>query len=66
MAKLTKKAKRLLQKIEKNKLFSLDAAALIKSYSFCKIDESVDIAVRVIQEKRIKWLGGVVTLPWYW
>ena len=46
MAKLTKKQKEALSKIEKNKIYSLDeASALVKEVNFAKFDASVDIAV---------------------
>jgi large subunit ribosomal protein L1 len=63
MAKLTKKAKRGLLKIE-NKLLK-DAAALIKVIASAKFDESVDIAVRlgVDPRKANQMVRGVVTLP---
>jgi hypothetical protein len=44
-SKIDKKAKELLQKIDKNRMCDEDAA-LIKVICICKIDESVDIAVR--------------------
>jgi ribosomal protein L1 len=69
MAKLTKKQKELLQKFEKNKLYSLkDASALIKEVASAKFDESVDIAVVwvLIQEKQIKWLEECNIASWNW
>jgi large subunit ribosomal protein L1 len=54
MAKLTKNKKRLL-KIDKNRMFFKDAAALIKVVASAKFDESVDIAVRLGVDPRIKW-----------
>jgi large subunit ribosomal protein L1 len=66
MAKLTKKQKEAVSKIEKNKLYSLkDAAALIKVVASAKFDESVDIAVRlgVDPRKANQMVRGVVTLP---
>lgn len=66
MAKLTKKQKEAISKIEKNKLYSLkDAAALIKVVASAKFDESVDIAVRlgVDPRKANQMVRGVVTLP---
>jgi large subunit ribosomal protein L1 len=46
MAKLTKKSKRGCFKIDKNRMYSLKDAALIKKL-LAKFDESVDIAVRL-------------------
>ena len=66
MAKLTKKQKEAVSKIEKNKLYNLkDASALIKLVASAKFDESVDIAVRlgVDPRKANQMVRGVVTLP---
>ena len=66
MAKLTKKQKEAVSKIEKNKLYALkDASALIKEVASAKFDESVDIAVRlgVDPRKANQMVRGVVTLP---
>jgi len=66
MAKLTKKQKEAVAKIEKNKLYSLkDASSLLKVVASAKFDESVDIAVRlgVDPRKANQMVRGVVTLP---
>ena len=66
MAKLTKKQKEALSKIEKNKVYSLeDASALVKEVNFAKFDASVDIAVRlgVDPRKANQMVRGVVSLP---
>ncbi len=66
MAKLTKKQKEALAKIDKNKLYSLkDASALLKTVASAKFDESVDIAVRlgVDPRKANQMVRGVVSLP---
>ena len=66
MAKLTKKQKEALSKIEKNKIYSLDeASALVKEVNFAKFDASVDIAVRlgVDPRKANQRVRGVVSLP---
>ena len=66
MAKLTKKQKEALSKIEKNKIYSLDeASALVKEVNFAKFDASVDIAVRlgVDPRKANQMVRGVVSLP---
>lgn len=66
MAKLTKKQKEALSKIDKNKLYSLtDASALVKEITTAKFDASVDIAVRlgVDPRKANQMVRGVVTLP---
>ena len=47
MAKLTKKQKEAVAKLEKNKAYSLEeASALVKEVNTAKFDASVDIAVR--------------------
>ena len=66
MAKLTKKQKEALSKIEKNKIYSLDeASALVKEVNFAKFDASVDIAVRLGVDLRRanQMVRGVVSLP---
>ncbi|NAS29672.1 50S ribosomal protein L1 [Flavobacteriaceae bacterium R38] len=66
MAKLTKKKKEALSKIDKNKLYSVDeASALVKEITNVKFDASVDIAVRlgVDPRKANQMVRGVVTLP---
>ena len=48
MAKLTKKHKEALAKVDSNKLYSLkEASALLKEITYTKFDASVDIAVRL-------------------
>jgi len=66
MAKLTKKQKEALAKIESNKFYSLDEAAkLVKEVNYAKFDASVDMAVRlgVDPRKANQMVRGVVTLP---
>ena len=66
MAKLSKRLKEAQQKIDRNKLYSLEEASkLIKEVSKAKFDESVDIAVRlgVDPRKANQMVRGVVTLP---
>ncbi|MBU3823046.1 50S ribosomal protein L1 [Flavobacteriaceae bacterium XHP0103] len=66
MARLTKKQKEALAKIEKGKLYSLDeASALVKEITNTKFDASVDIAVRlgVDPRKANQMVRGVVSLP---
>lgn len=66
MAKLTKKHKEALAKVEKNKLYSLtEASSLVKEVSYVKFDASVDVAVRlgVDPRKANQMVRGVVTLP---
>jgi large subunit ribosomal protein L1 len=66
MGKLTKNRKAAVEKIEAEKEYSLsDAAALVKSISSAKFDESVDLDIRlgVDPKKADQMVRGVVTLP---
>src|SRR5690554_2807639 len=66
MARLTRKQKEALSKIEKGKLYSItEASALVKDITNTKFDASVDIAVRlgVDPRKANQMVRGVVTLP---
>lgn len=66
MARLTKKQKEALAKIEKGRVYSLnDASALVKDITSTKFDSSVDIAVRlgVDPRKANQMVRGVVSLP---
>lgn len=66
MAKLTKKQKVAVSKIDRNKFYSLsDASALLKEIAYAKFDESVDIAVKlgVDPRKANQMVRGVVSLP---
>lgn len=66
MAKLSKKRKEALAKIDKNKLYSLDEAVkAVKETSYTKFDASVDIDVRlgVDPRKANQMVRGTVTLP---
>lgn len=66
MAKLTKKQKEALAKIDKDKLYSInEGAALVKDITNVKFDASVDLAVRlgVDPRKANQMVRGVVTLP---
>lgn len=66
MARLTRKQKEALAKIEKGKLYSLDeASALVKEITNTKFDASVDLAVRlgVDPRKANQMVRGVVSLP---
>ena len=66
MARLTKKQKEALAKIEKGKVYSVDeASALVKEISNTKFDASIDLAVRlgVDPRKANQMVRGVVTLP---
>ena len=66
MAKISKKRKEALSKIDRASLYSLaDAASLVKEITTTKFDASVDIAVRlgVDPRKADQMVRGVVSLP---
>ena len=66
MAKLTKKRKLALAKVDQTKQYSLvEAAALVKEVTYTKFDSSVDIDVRlgVDPRKADQMVRGVATLP---
>jgi len=67
MAKLTKRRKELISKVDKKKQYSSfkEAATVIKEIANAKFDESVDIAVRlgVDPRKTNQMVRGTVTLP---
>jgi large subunit ribosomal protein L1 len=66
MARMTKKKKEALAKVDQNKLYSVsDASSLVKEITNAKFDASVDIAVRlgVDPRKANQMVRGVVTLP---
>lgn len=67
MAKISKKRKEALSKIDRASLYSLaDAASLVKEITTTKFDASVDMAVRlgVDPRKADQMVRGVVTLPY--
>lgn len=66
MAKLTKKQKEALSKVEAGKIYNLEeASALVKEVNTAKFDASVDLAVRlgVDPRKANQMVRGVVSLP---
>ena len=66
MAKISKKRKEALSKIDRASLYTLaDAASLVKEITTTKFDASVDMAVRlgVDPRKADQMVRGVVTLP---
>lgn len=66
MAKLTKKQKEALSKLDKNQAYTInEAAALVKEITNVNFDASVDLAVRlgVDPRKANQMVRGVVTLP---
>lgn len=63
---LTKNQKRVLEKIEEDKVYTLEeASALIKEITFTKFDSSIDLSVRlgVDPRKANEMVRGIVTLP---
>lgn len=66
MAKLTKKQKEALSKVEKGRIYTLEeGSGLVKEVNTAKFDASVDIAVRlgVDPRKANQMVRGVVSLP---
>ena len=66
MATLTKNKKRIQDKIELGKQYSLaEASALVKEVSVTKFDASIDLSVRlgVDPRKANEMVRGIVTLP---
>jgi len=66
MGKLTKSKKLALEKVEADKIYTIDeAAALVKEITTTKFDASVDMDVRlgVDPRKANQMVRGVVTLP---
>ena len=66
MARLTKKQKEAVAKIDKSKIYSLqEASVLVKDITNTKFDASVDLAVRlgVDPRKANQMVRGVVSLP---
>ncbi|NQW42079.1 MAG: 50S ribosomal protein L1 [Bacteroidetes bacterium] len=63
---LTKNRKKVLEKVENNKVYSLaDASKMLKDITFTKFDSSVDIDVRlgVDPKQANQMVRGVSTLP---
>ncbi len=66
MAKLTKKQKTQVGKVDSNKLYPLtDAIALVKEFATAKFDESIDVAVQlgIDAKKSDQVVRGAVVLP---
>ncbi len=66
MAKLTKKKKEALAKVDKTKMYSLaEAVQLIKEITYTKFNASVDLDIRlgVDPRKANQMVRGIVTLP---
>ncbi len=66
MAKLTKRQKALVGKVETTKLYPVDnALALVKEHAIAKFDESIDVAVQlgIDAKKSDQVVRGAVVLP---
>ncbi len=66
MAKITKKQKEAVSKVDKTKAYSLeDAVTLVKGITNVNFDASIDLAIRlgVDPRKANQMVRGVVTLP---
>jgi large subunit ribosomal protein L1 len=66
MTKLTKNRKLVLEKLEKDRLYTLkEASALVKEVSTTKFDASIDLDVRlgIDPRKSNQMVRGVVSLP---
>ncbi len=66
MARLTKKQKSLVGKVDSNKLYpAAEAIALVKSFATAKFDESIDVAVQlgIDAKKSDQVVRGAVVLP---
>jgi large subunit ribosomal protein L1 len=66
MAKLTKKQKTLVGKVDSNKLYPLsDALELVKQHATAKFDESIDVAVQlgIDAKKSDQVVRGAVVMP---
>ena len=66
MAKLTKKRKAIIGKVDEEKSYALlEATRLVKEISTTKFDASVDLAVRlgVDPRKANQMVRGIVSLP---
>jgi ribosomal protein L1 len=66
MAKLTKKQKALVGKVDSNKLYPLDnALTIVKENATAKFDESIDVAVQlgIDAKKSDQVVRGAVVLP---
>jgi large subunit ribosomal protein L1 len=66
MAKISKKRKQILSKVDQSKSYSLaDASKIVKDITTTKFDASVDLSIRlgVDPRKANQMVRGVVTLP---
>ena len=66
MAKISKKRKQVLGKVDQSKVYNLaDASKIVKDITTTKFDASVDLSIRlgVDPRKANQMVRGVVTLP---
>ena len=66
MPKQTKNQKKLISKVDPNKIYSLrEASSLVKEITFTKFDASIDMAIRlgVDPKKATEMVRGIVALP---
>jgi large subunit ribosomal protein L1 len=66
MARISKKRREVLTKVDSSKLYSLDEAAkLVKEITYTKFNSSVDVDIRlgIDPKKSDQLVRGVVTLP---
>ena len=66
MPKQTRNQKKLISKVDPNKIYSLrEASSLVKEITFTKFDASIDMAIRlgVDPKKATEMVRGIVTLP---
>ena len=66
MPRQTKNQKKLISKVDPNKMYTLrEASSLVKEITFTKFDASIDLAIRlgVDPKKATEMVRGIVTLP---
>ena len=66
MPRQTKNQKKLISKVDPNKMYTLrEASSLVKEITFTKFDASIDLAIRlgVDPKKATEMVRGIVALP---
>ena len=66
MPRQTKNQKKLISKVDPNKIYTLrEASSLVKEITFTKFDASIDLAIRlgVDPKKATEMVRGIVALP---
>ena len=69
MAKLSKRAKAIREKLEIGKLHAAEEAFnLLKDVSTVKFSEAVDVSINWVSThvNRIRWFVVLLCCPWYW